>query len=256
MNDGSPLSSHDDTAFEKVRIGPLDCVAEGARLLQGHYLLFVAMVFLLFLAAQIPFHLVSTPLYLGAMLCLCDLERGRQPTLSRFIDGFHRFGDAAIAAVILTVSSLLVTLPLMLFVFVGMGITVEFMGEDSTPLILVGFVLAGMAGYGLASALLFVPLAFLIPLMADRGLSAGEAIGPSVRAGKSHFFGLLALGLGISVTAFLSSLLCIPLFFVGPFLIAAHHVAYRKVFPLLPEDPAEDAGGDPLGPEPALSPGA
>jgi uncharacterized membrane protein len=73
---------------------------------------------------------------------------------------------------------------------------------------------------------------FAFPLIADRGLSGLDAVKLSIKAGKANFGGILSLLLVNAGLGFLGVLACyVGVFFIMPISLAAHAIAYRRVFP-------------------------
>jgi uncharacterized membrane protein len=77
------------------------------------------------------------------------------------------------------------------------------------------------------SALIF----FVYQLIADRNLSAMNALTLSVRAGLSNFFGIIGLFIVQGLILFGGALLCgIGMFFVLPIIFASNYTVYLRVF--------------------------
>lgn len=102
---------------------------------------------------------------------------------------------------------------------------------------------AAMAGFFISMIVIFLAIfvmsiivgvffIFTFPLIVDRKLSGVEAVKTSVRAALANFRGVLGLVLLNSLLNFGGLILCyVGAFFVMPITLAAHAIAYRRVFP-------------------------
>ena len=103
----------------------------------------------------------------------------------------------------------------------------------------IGFAL-GMIVFFLAILLMSIVLGvffmFTFPLIVDRKMTGVEAVKTSVKAAMANFGGVFGLILLNAVLGFVGALLCyIGAFFVLPITLTAHAVAFRRVFPDIPQ---------------------
>lgn len=228
----------------KVAIQPLDCIGRGKDLVAPQYWLMVGITFVATLIASALPVILQGPMYCGLYLCLSDLQRGERIPFERVFKGFDVFLESLVATLLCVVISLAICLP---FVFTVLGLFVggaAAMEERNEGLGVLLFVLAGGTTlvFVFVSIALSVLFAFLYPLIMDRRVSALEALRLSVTAGARNFWGLTGLVLVNGLILVALSLLCvIPIYFYLPIWFAANWVAYRKVFPALPQDAPEEA---------------
>lgn len=85
--------------------------------------------------------------------------------------------------------------------------------------------------YLVVNLIISVLTTFAYPLIADRDLTGGEALGLSVRSGLANLGGLTLLLILLVLMSFVGVLAClIGVLFVAPVIVAAIFVAYQKVF--------------------------
>lgn len=239
-----------DEPVPKVAIQPVDCLGQGNRLIGEQYWLFVGILLVVLLIVSALPIILQGPMYCGVYICLLARERGETVTFERVFKGFDLFLESLVATLIYTAGVLLIVLPFILVLagcFAGGAAAMDERNEG------LGILLFGLGGLGalvftVLCLLLTVLFTFTYPLIVDRKLSALEAVKLSCRAGLKNIWGLSGLTLLIGLISMLCALACyLPIFLFVPVAMAANWIAYRKIFPAIPQEGEEENAteGDP-----------
>jgi uncharacterized membrane protein len=211
-----------------VAVRPLECLQRGAERLRGSYWQFVGVGALMLVGMYVPLGLVLGPMLVGAHLCFLDQERHGAVRVGRVFDGFQSFLQAWIVVLLHIALGLIIFIPIyalaigLLFLATSRHISHEVFWSSWILLTSLALPLS-MAAY--------VPFSFAPHLIAERGLSALEAVRVSARAARVNFGGMLALWLLMFGLCFVASIFClVPVFLVFPVCLAALVEAYRKMF--------------------------
>lgn len=221
----------EDVAYAKVRIGPVDCLLQGARLIADQFWLFVGIGAMYVLATQVPMGILLGPIAVGSVFCLHDRRRGERVPFQRLFDGFQHFLEALIASVIIVGILTLISIAAAIPFTVVAPLVAHASEQGGNPLPFMALV-----GFGILAVLLLVSLVntffvFVYPLIALKGMRGLEAIPVSIAAARKNFFGILMLQFLALVLQCLAAMMClVPLFAVIPVVLAAGYVAYCKVF--------------------------
>ena len=218
--------------FRTVPIEPLDCLFESYAIVSRQYWVFVAAAAVV-MVFSLPFGALAGPGLVGVHLMLQDGEAGRRPRFQRVFDGLHRWKPPLIASLIMSGVAFAAFVPVRLFFIAGAVTTfglAEVVGADASPLLRpMWFVVSLLMACAISLAL--VPFTFTFQLLAERRISALEAILLSARAARANVRGLVVLWLlcALAVTP-AAMLYWVPAACVLPIALGALHAAYRKVF--------------------------
>jgi hypothetical protein len=225
-------------------VRPLECYAQGWRLIRDDYWRFVGIAFLATLIGNaIPFGFLLGPMWCGMEIYLLRRMAGQRATLNNLFEGFNYFGPSLLPSVLLvtlvTVAFLVVWLAYFAGV-IGMLFHQGFIDEvflasygGLTILYLVGMISSWVV--------LTAPFVFVFSLIVDRRLSGFAALATSIRAILANFWGIVGLLIIDTLLSWAGTMLfCVGWYLVFPISLAASAVAYRQVFPHLIVE-AEDA---------------
>ena len=218
----------------------MECLKEGFGLLKGQYWLFLGICALgMIIGGAVPIVLLG-PMMCGIFLCFLRRIRGEEVGLDRLFKGFDFFGQSVIAALLQMIPALVIIVPFYLVMFiwiVAAGASGKHGGQAAGGVIVV-MVLMYLVII-LASMLLGILFAFTFPLVVDRRLSGFDAVMTSVKAAFGNLGGLLGLMLLSGLMSIAGMCCCyVGVFLVLPITMAAMAVAYRRVFPEIPQTPA------------------
>lgn len=231
----------DDVPVQKVAIQPIECFKQAIELLTGHYWLLVGIILVgVLIGAFVPLGILWGPMLCGIFLCFFARLRGEPVRFEMLFKGFDYFVESLIATLILMGATMAVLLPLYLVLavgLVGVGVTTGEFGDHGSSNGTIPIAMIAVFGcffvFLFLLLLLVTPLiAFVYPLIVDRGLKAIPAIKTSARAGWANFGGMLGLMLLNMAIGWTAMLFCyFPAFLVAPLCWGAWTIAYRRVFP-------------------------
>ena len=224
-------------------IGPVECLKESWELIKDEYWLILGVTFVgLMVGGTVPIVLMG-PMMCGMYLCLLTKMRRQPVDFGLLFKGFDYFGQSVIASLLQMIPAVIILVPFYIIFLVIMFAMMPSGRGRVDPDESAAFAFAFFAFY-IIFILVIVAVALVIhiffmfsyPLIVDRNLSGVEAVKLSIKAGKANFGGLLGLmflnmGLGI-----LGALACyVGAFFVMPITFTSYAVAYRRIFPEMPQ---------------------
>lgn len=234
------------TSVERTAIGPIDCMAQGARLVMDHLGAAVGVVLLFYLAMFIPYGSIVLlgPATCGLYYVVFKWMRGEPATVGSIFKGFEWMWDGFLATILMVVAIYAVVIPPL--TVIGLAAFSLFRdalvgGAGPDPMILipvaVGFYLLFLF-LVLVVSILFM---FVFPLITERGMSPFSAIKWSVRGVLPHVPGLFALHVLNGILGMIGFLLCvIPGVLYVPIAMASTAFAFRKVYGLAPRPAYRD----------------
>jgi hypothetical protein len=227
--------------FTRIAVAPLDAIGESWRRIRDQYWLFVGIsAFGILLASVAPLGLLMGPMMCGIYSCYRDKWQGRRPTFERVFAGFSSpiLGQSLIGGLILMALTMVVILPCVVIgvaAFITLGVASGGRHEPPPALFAIVFI-AGTAIFLALILLINTLLLFVFPLIADRRLSALDAVRLSARAGFAHMGGLLGLTLVTMAIAMVGACMCyVGAFLVLPVSFGAQMIVYERIFGLVPE---------------------
>lgn len=221
--------------FNKGAINVGECLSRGWEIVKPNYFMFFGMGAIILILGCIPVisWIIAGPILVGVYYAMLRQYRGESVEFGMLFQGFNKFFPAMIIGFLFLLPggiSNLYRIGLRLAEFLAIYNPNELTGGLAALMTLLSFLISGFTLLG--SIILFITLAFGLPLLAEYDLSLMEAIKLSAKAGWGNFGGmfLLMLLLGAIILAGILAL-CVGLFFVLPIIYAAITVAYKQVFP-------------------------
>lgn len=222
-------------------IKPVECIKEGWALIKDQYWLFFGLTLVAMLVGSaVPIVLLG-PMMIGLFLCLFE-KAGRRPfEFGLLFKGFDHFIAGLIVTAIKVVPVILIMIPFYIVMFGTMmanmprnHATPEDMSRFMTSFF--GIEIVFITVLMVVTICVEIFLMFAYPLIADRKLSGMDAVKLSFNAGKANFGGILGLLVLNALLGILGVFLCfVGAYFYLPIAFAAQAVAYRRVFPEVPE---------------------
>lgn len=225
-----------NTEFRRGVISPVECLKEGWELIKNQYWLFLGICAVGMLIGSAFAIVLMGPMMCGIYLCFFQQLRGERVSFEGLFKGFDYFAQSLIAMLIQAIPAVLIIIPIYLVMAVSMMTAVSSShgrgGEE-----------AAMAGFFISMIFIFVAIfvmsiivgvffIFTFTLIVDRKLSGVDAVKTSVKAALANFGGVLGLVLLNAALSCAGIILCyVGAFFVMPITLAAHVIAYRRVFP-------------------------
>jgi uncharacterized membrane protein len=230
-----------DATLSEFRTGvikPMECIKEGWALIKDQYWLFLGISLVGILVGGVVPIVLLGPMMVGIFLCLFQRMRNQPVEFGLLFKGFDQFVPGLVVTLLKMIPIFIVLVPYYIFLFAMMATTMPRGGmedpEQARTFVMsffgfeIVFFLVIMA-VSLAVEIFFM---FAYPLVADRKLSALDAIKLSFRAGKANLGGVLGLMLLNTLFGMLGVLCCIiGVYFYLPIAFASQAVAFRRVFP-------------------------
>jgi uncharacterized membrane protein len=214
----------------RISIGPIEALSRGYQLLGDQYLLFVGISFVaMLLGSMVPLGIIMGPMMVGIYFCCIERENGRTFDFNTLFRGFDMFMESFVAQLIMVgiyfvVGMVLGVAILVVWVIGAFGQAAEIAMGGLIVLLVISFLL---------SALAYVPFLLIFQLIADKRLSAMDAIRWSARGAWLNFGSILVFFIVAAVISVCLTLMCyIPVFFFLPIWFAATFVMYREIYPL------------------------
>lgn len=231
----------EQTQFRTGVIKPVECLKEGWALIKDQYWLFfgISLVGML-IGGAVPLVLLG-PMMVGIFLCLLQRQRQQPVEFGTLFKGFDYFVQGLIVALIKVLPIIVLMIPFYIIMMAIMFTTMprgRSSPEDSAAFMMsfFGVEMVFFVVVMVVSIAIEIFFMFAFPLVADRQLSGMDAVKLSYQAGKANFGGVLGLLLLNALLGFLGFLCCfIGVYFYLPVSFAAMAVAYRRVFPEMPE---------------------
>lgn len=223
--------------FRRGVIAPVECIKEGWALIKDQYWLFFGISLVGILIGGIVPIVLLGPMMVGIFLCLLKRQRGELVEFGTLFKGFDQFIPGLVVTLLKMIPIFIVLIPYYIIV-VGTIITTMPRGgnvgpEESRQFVfsILGFELVFFVIIMAVSILTEIFFMFAYPLVADRKLSALDAVKLSFRAGKANLGGVLGLMLLNTLFGIIGVLCCIVgVYFYLPVAFASQVVAYRRVF--------------------------
>jgi uncharacterized membrane protein len=192
-----------------------------------------------------PLGVLFGPMMCGMYLCYLARMRGERPEFGVLLKGFDYFFDAFVATLITMGIMMLACMPLVLMVIAGVigALTATAVAVEPGPqgdagsgsAVLLVFIIVGVLAFIIFAAIIMLAailLAFVYPLIVDRGLKAIPALRVSACGAWANLGGMVALTLLLALIGTVAALFFyFPVFLVMPISFGAMVTAYRKIFP-------------------------
>ena len=230
-----------DATLPQFRTGvikPVECIKEGWALIKDQYWLFLGISLVgILIGGVVPIVLLG-PMLVGIFLCLFQRLRNQRVEFGLLFKGFDQFVPGLVVTVLKMIPIFIVLVPYYIFLFVMMATTMPRGGVEDPEqarnfvMSFFGFEIIFFLVIMVVSLSVEVFFMFAYPLVADRQLSALDAVKLSFRAGKANLGGVLGLMLLNMLFGMLGVLCCVVgVYFYLPIAFASQAVAFRRVFP-------------------------
>ena len=225
-----------NTEFRRGAISPVECLKEAWELIKNQYWLFFGICAVGMLIGSAFAIVLMGPMMCGIYLCFFQHMRGERVSFEDVFRGFDYFAQSLIAMLIQMIPAVIIIIPVYLVMAVSMMTAVSSSrgpgGEGAAMATLFILMIVIFVAIFLMSIILGIFFMFTFPLIVDRKLSGVDAVKTSVKAALANFGGVLGLVLLNAAVSFAGVILCyVGAFFVMPITLAAHAIAYRRVFP-------------------------
>lgn len=223
----------DQLAFKTGVIRPVECYKEAWEIIKSDYWVLFGISVVGILIGSFTFYIL-----LGAMICgifISFLKKIDTGTTS-FDDlwkGFEVFGPSLIVMLIIIVPTIVLYAVIYAPVLVALVMQQSLSSDEFMLLLAGGIVLDVFLIVGLVC--FHTLLMFAFPLIADRKLSALNAVKLSMSAIWQNLGGMTGLiGIQFLASIVVTLLTCgVGAYFIIPIMFGALTVAYRKIFPAL-----------------------
>jgi len=170
----------------------------------------------------------------GIYMCYIQRELGQQVEFGMLFKGFEYFLNSFVAILIIAGILMLAMIPLFIIFTLGLlltAVSVPTLGQEMAPLIIALLVFAFVLLMIVGSALITLPFIFAFQLIADRGLSGGQAVWIGWQGVKANFWGIGWFMFVVMVISTICAFMCyLPIFFFMPISMGAQFLLYREVF--------------------------
>jgi uncharacterized membrane protein len=226
--------------IRKVNVNPIELFKRGYALLGDQYWLFLGIAFIaILIGSAVPFGLLMGPMLVGVFICLLHRERGQRVEFGTVFRGFDQFMDSFIATLIMVGASLLLMIPLVIFMLIMILTPIIRAAQNGqkppepdmlTILLMYPLII-------LVSVIIYVPFLFTFQLIADRKLKGSQAVMLSARAAWKNLGGIVWFLFVLMCLSILLMIMCyLPALLFMPISLASMFVLYRDIFPLEPVD--------------------
>lgn len=220
--------------FQIGEIKGFDVYREAWDLIKDQYWMIFAITIVGILLGSFLWIVLMGPMICGIYLCLFDKYDGREVSFERLFQGFNYFLPSFLVCLVIVVP-MIVVFALMYIPLIGMAMAGQRMSEEELFIFLAGVLIFEFIVIVLMT-MLHTLLLFSFQLIVDRKCGAWEAIKLSASAVWNNLAGvskLMGATILVGIAGYL--LLCIGIYLAIPLIFAANTVAYRKVFPKMPE---------------------
>ena len=221
----------DGSMAEKISVQPIDLLKRAYALMGDQYWLFVGMSLVVFLlGSMVPFGIIMAPLLVGLFMCFIHREQGRQVEFGMVFKGFDLFMNSFLVMLIMVAASVIVMIPLIIILMATLFAMMPPQNAAPSPMlfVLLAFIYMAIIFVSLA---IYIPFFFTFPLIADRGLSAGDAIRASWRGAKSNLLGVIWFMVVVTAVSIPCAMCCyFPLFLLMPIAVGGHYLLYRDIY--------------------------
>lgn len=244
MSDTNPYQpSGPDTLVEspigelqirRVQVRPIELMKRSYALMGDQYMTMVGVTLVgILVGSLVPMGIILGAMMVGIFMCFMQREQFGRTEFGTLFKGFDFFVDSMLVVLMSVALSFVVIFPsylLMAAIMIG-----AMAGTQDNPDAALGAMLIIMPIFMILMmvAMLFVylPFLFAFQLIADRHLSAMEAIKYSWRASMKNLLGIIWHLFVMTMLTYLAMLACyIPAFFVIPITIGSMFVLYRDIF--------------------------
>jgi hypothetical protein len=224
-------------SFRTGVVEPITCYKTGWAIIKDQYWLILGISLVgMLLGSALPFGILMGAMMCGIYKCLLVRVQGGRISFELLFKGFDHFAQSLIACLLMIVPVFIVMIPLYILLWMRMfplfaGAATQALDPDQFLHGFLPFFVLMMGSVIILSTVIGLLFMFTFPLIADRGLSAIEALKTSARAVLGNLGGLIGLVL-LNMLLSLAGMMCccIGAIFVMPLGFAAILIAYQQVF--------------------------
>lgn len=222
----------EEALIQKISIQPIELFKRSYAMIREQYWLFFAIVLLgILLGSVVPFGILMGPFMVGIYLCFIQREQGNRVQFETLFKGFDYFMNAFVAMLIMVGVSLLLMIPLFIAFLVAMITMIPRNGGGDPGLAFAAIIIPLYLSIILVSVAIYIPFIFTFQLIADRGLSASQAVLTSLSGVRSNLIGILLFVFVSMVASILCAMLCyFPTFLFMPIMMGANFLLYRDIY--------------------------
>jgi hypothetical protein len=228
QNPYEPQVSEMPADIGKVKIQPIQLLKRGYALIKSDYWLFLGITVVgILLGSLVPLYILLGPMMVGIFICYKKRENQERVEFADLFQGFEQFADALIASLILVAVSFLVILPISILFAVAIIVAgAQSPNEFPVAAFLIFYPLIMLLSFAVS-----LPFLFTFQLIADRRMTAINAVKASFRGVMRNLGGviLFLIVMGI-VSGFLALMCYIPVFLFMPISFGAMFLLYRDIF--------------------------
>ncbi|MFK7735200.1 MAG: hypothetical protein AB8B50_04180 [Pirellulaceae bacterium] len=230
QNPYEPQASDMSADIGKVKIRPIELLKRSYEMVKDDYWLFLGITVVgVLLGSMVPLYILLGPLMVGIFICYKKLENQEKVEFADLFKGFEQFADALIATLILVAITFLVIIPFAILFVVAL-IASEAQSPNDFP------ITAFLVFYPLLLLLSFavsLPFIFTFQLIADRKMTAMNAVKASFRGVIRNLGGVILFFIVLGFVSMLLALMCyFPAFLFMPISFGALFLLYRDIFGL------------------------
>lgn len=221
----------------RVPARPLELLGRAKALVGEQYWLFVGICFVgVLIASLIPFGLATGAMMIGIFHAFHQREAGLEADFNHLFKGFDQFVDGFLVTLMMLALNFAIMIPVVILFIVGSLIPAASIaqsggGPEAAGMSFVFFMLLLYPTIIVLGVLTYVPFTFAFQLVADRKMTAWEAVTTSFSAAMKNFFSVLWLIIVLSFVNMIAAIACyVPALLLFPLTVGAIHIYYRDVF--------------------------
>lgn len=250
---GQPVQKEVKFDSSLVPIKPIELLTRSKELIGNEYWSFFLVTFIaMLIAGSVPLILMG-PMFCGVFLAFRQKMLGRPGGMDYLFKGFDHFGNSLVATLIQFGVILLILMPFGLVIGIILMVAivglVESGSEELLPFVIIPVYLFSFVAYMVLLAVVLAPFTFVFQLVADRGMTGGQACKTSWQIVKPRYFAFVWMHMVFFVISILAAMCCvIPAYLFYPIHMGAIAVLYRDICGIQNPPPPQNT------PQPTVSP--
>jgi uncharacterized membrane protein len=226
--DGSELG-------RRITIRPIALIQQAYEFIRSDYWLFLGLSLVaMIIGSLVPFGILLGPMMVGLCLCFREREEGKQTSFDTLFRGFDSFGTSLVALLIHLAIFFAVFMVLMIPFAIGMALLIPAIenGGAAGGVIMTVLVAGFYIGFMLFSMVLQFAMLLSFQLIADKGLSAWDAVLGGYKLVYKNLFGIIGYAIVVAIVSILLMIMCfIPFILFMPIFYASLFLMYREMCP-------------------------
>lgn len=230
QNPYEPRAMEVPTDIGKVKIQPVELLKRGYEMIKDDYWLFFGITVVgVLIGSVVPMYILLGPMMVGIFICYKKRENNERVEFADLFKGFEQFADGLIASLIILAISFVVIIPVSI-AFAALLIVAGAQSPNEFPIVVFAIF------YPLILILSFaisIPFLFTFQLIADRKLTAMNAVKASFRGVMRNLGGVILFMIVAGFCSTILALMCyFPVFLFMPISFGAMFLMYRDIFGL------------------------